>query len=1571
CQFSQIRSTIPVRKDMQRRRQMARPRTAGAGASSAEGRARDQNLKLQLALSRQQGRAERDRATWRRETERRERDLLVDLARILDSPLSPEVDDWFRRRHVTQVSLIPDHLNPRLYRKSARRTAAAADPSDAGSDVEPDNSVTETAPAAKAPSTGTSAGTSGSAPLTASERQRILEAKKSDWLGLTSVPLRQRRPQTAAAAAANYSSTGATAALNSSEADASKDSAAAADTKGRRRWVRRPQSAGVMVLRPHPNEQLPTRRPREGVEASQTCQLSKRNCDIRLTDPVVAVRPRTEAGCVFGPAAIKSGRVVDSALNADETAAERRHKHLQHRNALRPFRTMSFDEDQKQVRVQPLGGQHRALQLAAGLCSAGNVELVNPIASPAAAVNFVQHFEQLSALLQLLVQGYLRLRLRAVQPELPAHEIRRRAQRHRQRGPTDSDSAFRYSSQPVAEPMFRTDQALLQLLVQGYLCSAVLLPPQPLGHEYLGCYVDGGNGDRDLVGNPAFILEASLTLEMCREICSYGRFRYFGTQSRIFCCCGSTYGSKGVAAAADCNYPCTGNTSQECGGDSRNSIYESLYPPVGPKLTKVPVASMPSIAASASSIVYRSVTAGSVIECAAVCQRNPDCLACAFVQSSRSVPPHEIRRRAQRHRQRGPRLMEYSFTSDTPETAWSTNQGWYRGPAGHLQHRNPREASLKLVAGRKQQLYERLHKHLSAMSGSAAPKSDDASLNSDTIDGGHSTGEHGALGSAASDVAALRKEVEQLEIEALTRRRAQLQSELNQAQNHRSQEPPQQDPGRSQCDKKPSRAYLIRDFVKPSSNQPNESLTACMENGNLVFKKQPPSLGKISVGQWIAGNSKILLRLVDDGSLIHMNEDGSKIGELLDSNYSPSVVWEFDEDYRKLISDSDSHRWGCEPPQLYHRHLNDYRRSLPTALSSGSSVNDNYEQEKGLRFASVQDLSLHLSTSSFIGKIDLKQAYRSVGIHPDDQALTGLSWRFATDCEDSVLVDTRLPFGARASCEIFHRLSPCIKRHMLSVGFTATVNYSDDWAVAGDTEEAAQEAFNYLMNLLQNLGFDINLQKTVAPAQQVVFLGVLVDTLCWLSQINRLLRPFLRPLFDIISNITDIRPPSELRYLFIWWRHVVGSLPPTVIRPRFRQLVAIESDSRCEGAAGIVFGSEFNDWTYFSWEKDFESKFRDLHINHKEALGPLLTILRFVEQLRNSRVGDLLGQHCCRRHGQQAVLSASSAHSASIRPLLSSQPRSAPLRSTVSVSALCRLSLAPSSRKYYASHLQVWNEFCRQRQIPATAASESDVCQFVAVLLQRGPASYSRVQSSLSAVSFLHRASASAGPDYGQRPLGSRVSRSPASSEPAASACDAAETQPPPSYMYVIRCRPVCWRLQGSIAGGLRAPAACGWCSTGQRQTNLKERQLEVFLPQASECLLICPRFRTSNIICARIKYSTLVSTQLYQLAPNLKEASVSERSSAGHLGQELRLVCRHGLAAGRVPQAQQVLAPDFVGQRLLGIVRRRLVHLLRRRLVVAAVASLALGHQVDEQLGVVLLGQADHIQRLQLALGQ
>uniref|UniRef100_A0A1I8J167 WSC domain-containing protein n=1 Tax=Macrostomum lignano TaxID=282301 RepID=A0A1I8J167_9PLAT len=182
-------------------------------------------------------------------------------------------------------------------------------------------------------------------------------------------------------------------------------------------------------------------------------------------------------------------------------------------------------------------------------------------------------------------------------------------------------------------------------------CAAAAVPPQPLEFRHLGCYVDGGNGNRDLVGlegvkkfgqfethpsNPAFGHDGSkMTLQLCSQMCSYGRFRYFGVQSAGFCCCGSAYGSHGIAQAGDCSRACTGNSVQICGGGSRNSIYELTYPQINPVMPKLPLTSLPNITASASSITHRNIAASSAVECATICYGSPDCQGCAFVPSSR------------------------------------------------------------------------------------------------------------------------------------------------------------------------------------------------------------------------------------------------------------------------------------------------------------------------------------------------------------------------------------------------------------------------------------------------------------------------------------------------------------------------------------------------------------------------------------------------------------------------------------------------------------------------------------------------------------------------------------------------------------------------------------------------------------------------------------------------------------------------------------------------------------------------------------------------------------------------
>uniref|UniRef100_A0A1I8J1U2 WSC domain-containing protein n=1 Tax=Macrostomum lignano TaxID=282301 RepID=A0A1I8J1U2_9PLAT len=180
---------------------------------------------------------------------------------------------------------------------------------------------------------------------------------------------------------------------------------------------------------------------------------------------------------------------------------------------------------------------------------------------------------------------------------------------------------------------------------------AAAVPPQPLEFRHLGCYVDGAVGNRDLVGlegvkkfgqfethplAPAFGFDdAKMTLQLCSQMCSYGRFRYFGVQSAAFCCCGSAYGSQGIASAGHCSLACSGNSSQICGGAYSNSIYELTYSPIDPVMPKLPATSLPNITAFASSVTHRSIVASSAVECATICYGSPDCQGCAFVPSSR------------------------------------------------------------------------------------------------------------------------------------------------------------------------------------------------------------------------------------------------------------------------------------------------------------------------------------------------------------------------------------------------------------------------------------------------------------------------------------------------------------------------------------------------------------------------------------------------------------------------------------------------------------------------------------------------------------------------------------------------------------------------------------------------------------------------------------------------------------------------------------------------------------------------------------------------------------------------
>ena len=159
----------------------------------------------------------------------------------------------------------------------------------------------------------------------------------------------------------------------------------------------------------------------------------------------------------------------------------------------------------------------------------------------------------------------------------------------------------------------------------------------------------------------------------------------------------------------------------------------------------------------------------------------------------------------------------------------------------------------------------------------------------------------------------------------------------------------------------------------------------------------------------------------------------------------------------------------------------------------GRSVNDFTVQCDKQSYESIDDAVDLIKHGYYMAKVDIKSAYRSVAIHPSSYAATGLQWTM--NGQLLTLVDTRMPFGARPSPNVFHRLSQAVKRMMARHGHGKIIAYQDDFLVIGETYNECLEAWVKLIQLLMHLGFQINYKKLDAPSTDIVFLGIRIDSM--------------------------------------------------------------------------------------------------------------------------------------------------------------------------------------------------------------------------------------------------------------------------------------------------------------------------------------------------------------------------------------------------------------------------------------------------------------------------------------------
>ena len=170
---------------------------------------------------------------------------------------------------------------------------------------------------------------------------------------------------------------------------------------------------------------------------------------------------------------------------------------------------------------------------------------------------------------------------------------------------------------------------------------------------------------------------------------------------------------------------------------------------------------------------------------------------------------------------------------------------------------------------------------------------------------------------------------------------------------------------------------------------------------------------------------------------------------------------------------------------------NKWRLIVDLSSPEGASVNDGISSAlTSIRYASIDDAvqTIHrLGNGTLMAKLDLKAAYHSVPVHPDDRPLLGTRW------EEAIYVDTALPFGLSSAPKIFSAVADALLWVMLVKGVKWALHYLDDFLLFGRPQlRECQSALEICLQTCSELGWEAH--KVGGPSSCIVFLGIEIDS---------------------------------------------------------------------------------------------------------------------------------------------------------------------------------------------------------------------------------------------------------------------------------------------------------------------------------------------------------------------------------------------------------------------------------------------------------------------------------------------
>ena len=357
-----------------------------------------------------------------------------------------------------------------------------------------------------------------------------------------------------------------------------------------------------------------------------------------------------------------------------------------------------------------------------------------------------------------------------------------------------------------------------------------------------------------------------------------------------------------------------------------------------------------------------------------------------------------------------------------------------------------------------------------------------------------------------------------------------------------------------------------------------------------------------------------------------------------------------------------------------------WRMIVDLSAPRGHSTNDGISRElAAIRYARIDDAVsriLQLGRGARLVKLDLKNAYRMIPIHPHDQHLLGVSW------EGGTYVDRALPFGLRSAPKVFSTVADMIAWALHRAGIEHQIHYLDDFLLMTAPNTAdGEKALAIALQVFQDLGVPVAAHKTEGPATVVIFLGILVDTVsfelrlpmekirrmqallkswatkkaCTRRELESLIghlshaasvvrqgRTFLRQLFDLLhlgrTPFQFIRLNAGARADLAWWRCFLQKWCGSSFLPLPEPSVHVYSDAAGSYGCGAV--AKALGWFQAKWPQSWEA----MDISAKELVPVVVAAA-----LWGSRWG---GQHVCFHSDNMAVVSVLTTGTARSAPLM-------------------------------------------------------------------------------------------------------------------------------------------------------------------------------------------------------------------------------------------------------------------------------------------------------------------------------